>query len=183
MKAVNSIGLGGFSPIISATTLASSPAAVSGLRCATGTATSFGLCWNVPLSNGSPITHYNVEVGEKGIFPTQDVSNNFDVNDLTPDTTYRSDGPIDTYSVFALKLALSSHRIRVQAVNSIGVGPFSTPFKFSTLPLPPDAPRLECIQSNHNSLKLRWGDGKNLDLINYFVEMQEEGSEKYCETF
>lgn len=67
----------------------------------------------------------------------------------------------------------------MQAANAIGVGPFSTTFKFSTRPLPPDAPRLECVQASHNSLKLRWADGKNLDFINYFVEMQEEGSDKY----
>jgi hypothetical protein len=26
---------------------------------------------------------------------------------------------------------------------------------------------------------LRWGDGKNLNFINYTVEMQEEGSERW----
>lgn len=70
-------------------------------------------------------------------------------------------------------------RVRVQAANAIGVGPYSTAFKFSTRPLPPDAPRLECVQANHNSLKLRWADGKNLDFIHYSVEMQEDGSDKY----
>ena len=70
-------------------------------------------------------------------------------------------------------------RVRVQAANGIGIGPFSTAAKFSTRPLPPPAPRLECAQIGHNALKLRWGDGKNLNFLTYNVEMQEEGSERY----
>uniref|UniRef100_A0A0P5L944 Fibronectin type III domain-containing protein 3B n=1 Tax=Daphnia magna TaxID=35525 RepID=A0A0P5L944_9CRUS len=158
VQAVNAIGVSVFSPVSSVTTLASSPASVSGLRCTSVTATSLSLSWNVPHCNGSSITHYNVEIGDRGTFPTNDASTTFDANYLTPDTTYR---------------------VRVQAANAIGVGPYSTAFKFSTRPLPPDAPRLECVQANHNSLKLRWADGKNLDFIHYSVEMQEDGSDKY----
>ncbi len=88
-QAVNAVGLSGFSPVASITTLASSPAAVSGLRCASVTATSLSLCWNAPHCNGSSITHYNVEIGDRGTFPTNDASTTFDVNYLTPDTTYR----------------------------------------------------------------------------------------------
>lgn len=72
----------------------------------------------------------------------------------------------------------SRSRVRVQAANGIGIGPFSTAAKFSTRPLPPPAPRLECAQIGHNALKLRWGDGKNLNFLTYNVEMQEEGSER-----
>lgn len=90
---------------------------------------------------------------------------------------------VGPFSLSLSKLAFSPcvcvFRVRVQAANAIGVGPYSTAFKFSTRPLPPEAPRLECVQANHNSLKLRWADGKNLDFIHYSVEMQEDGSDKY----
>lgn len=88
-QAVNAIGLSAFSPVSSMTTLASSPASVSGLRCTCVTATSLSLSWNAPHCNGSSITHYNVEIGDRGTFPTNDCSTTFDVNYLTPDTTYR----------------------------------------------------------------------------------------------
>lgn len=65
-------------------------------------------------------------------------------------------------------------------MNAIGVGPYSSVLKCSTRPLPPSPPRLECAQISHNCLKLRWGDGKNLDFTQYSVEMQREGSEEYA---
>jgi hypothetical protein len=71
-------------------------------------------------------------------------------------------------------------RIRVQAVNAIGVGSFSSVAKCSTRPLPPSPPTLECVLAGHNHLKLRWGDGKNLDFIHYTLEMQEEDREEYA---
>ena len=71
-------------------------------------------------------------------------------------------------------ILLSVCRIRVQAVNAIGIGSFSPTLKCSTQPLPPAPPSLECILVSHNHLKLRWGDGRNLDFIHYSVEMQEE---------
>ena len=95
LQAVNAVGLSGFSPVASISTLASSPAAVSGLRCASVTATSLSLSWNAPHCHGSSITHYNVEIGDRGTLPTNDASTTFDVNYLTPDTTYRFDNRIE----------------------------------------------------------------------------------------
>lgn len=65
-------------------------------------------------------------------------------------------------------------RIRIQAVNSIGVGPFSTPTKVTTRALPPSPPRLECLSVAPNSLKLKWGDGRNPDMVQYTLEMEKE---------
>lgn len=50
-------------------------------------------------------------------------------------------------------------RIRIQALNSLGAGPFSHTFKLKTKPLPPQPPRLECTAFSHQTLRLKWGDG------------------------
>lgn len=49
----------------------------------------------------------------------------------------------------------------MQAVNGVGPGPFSSTARLSTRPLPPAPPRCECVNANHNSLKLKWGDTKS----------------------
>lgn len=64
----------------------------------------------------------------------------------------------------------------MQAVNAYGVGPFSSGVKATTRPLPPPPPRLECVSQTHSSLKLKWGDGKNPDLIQYMLEMARDNS-------
>uniref|UniRef100_A0A182QIP9 Fibronectin type-III domain-containing protein n=1 Tax=Anopheles farauti TaxID=69004 RepID=A0A182QIP9_9DIPT len=78
-------------------------------------------------------------------------SNMLLIGDLHPETTYR---------------------LRIQAVNAIGTGPFSSYIKFTTSPLPPKPPKLECAQAGYAHLKLRWGEGKSLDLARYYVEME-----------
>ena len=65
-------------------------------------------------------------------------------------------------------------RIRVQAVNSIGVGAFSTAIKVTTRSLPPSPPSVECVSAGPNNLKLKWGDGRNPDLVQYCLEMLRE---------
>lgn len=80
------------------------------------------------------------------------------------------------------------YKVRVQAVNSIGGGAFTTTCKVVTKPLPPKAPKLECIQFGYNSLKLKWGgDGvlaktsstTNLvDFQRFFVDMKLKNSSK-----
>lgn len=67
-------------------------------------------------------------------------------------------------------------RIRVQAVNAVGAGPFSSVLKTATLPLPPAPPVLECATQGHNFLKLKWGDGRNPNFTNYTVEMEKTKS-------
>ena len=62
----------------------------------------------------------------------------------------------------------------MQAVNGIGVGPYSAVTKVTTRALPPSPPRLECLCAAPNSLKLKWGDGRNPDLVRYTLEMEKE---------
>ncbi|ETE62163.1 Fibronectin type-III domain-containing protein 3a, partial [Ophiophagus hannah] len=56
-------------------------------------------------------------------------------------------------------------RIRIQAFNSLGTGPFSPSIKAKTKPLPPDPPHLECVVFSYQSLKLKWGEGPSRTLI------------------
>ena len=65
-------------------------------------------------------------------------------------------------------------RVRIQAVNGIGVGAFSSQVKFTTRALPPRPPKLECCGASHNSIKLKWGEGRNIDLITFTLEMDRE---------
>uniref|UniRef100_A0A182P942 Fibronectin type-III domain-containing protein n=1 Tax=Anopheles epiroticus TaxID=199890 RepID=A0A182P942_9DIPT len=85
-------------------------------------------------------------------------SNMLLISDLHPETTYK---------------------LRIQAVNGIGTGPFSSYIKFTTSPLPPKPPKLECAQAGFAHLKLRWGEGKNLDLARYYVEMENRRTGEY----
>ncbi|XP_055591779.1 fibronectin type-III domain-containing protein 3A-like isoform X1 [Uranotaenia lowii] len=74
----------------------------------------------------------------------------------------------------------TSYKLRIQAVNDIGSGPFSSYIKFTTAPLPPKPPKLECIQYGFSHLKLRWGEGKNLaDLARYYVEVENNRTGEY----
>jgi predicted phage tail protein len=151
VQAQNSAGVGPFSAIASCLTPPSSPGPVVSLR-ATATANTITLMWKEPLNNGSDIISFNIDLGEKHQISVSNVLE-YVIHDLLPETTYK---------------------IRVQAVNSIGVGAFSSAVKVTTRPLPPQPPRLECLSCTHNSLKLKWGEGKNPDLVQYVLEMMRD---------
>merc|ERR1712156_271195 len=89
-----------------------------------------------------------------GIISTEGPDTYFHVESLKPDTIYS---------------------IRVQAVNSVGSGSFSGTSRLSTRPLPPAPPRCECVNSNHNSIKLKWGDSKlnNASVLNSLTSMSD----------
>ena len=65
----------------------SSPGAVVSLR-ASATATSIHLTWKEPASNGSAVTSYSIDIGEKFVISVED-SLEYVVDDLTPETTYK----------------------------------------------------------------------------------------------
>ncbi|XP_066571394.1 fibronectin type-III domain-containing protein 3A [Amia ocellicauda] len=146
VQAVNVAGAGLFGEVAMVTTPASVPAAVplvqemgeealpAPLPCPS---TCLAVHWEEPCSHGAEITGYNVDFGER--HPLSVGRTNYCVlENLQPDTTYR---------------------IRVQAVNSVGAGPFSSSLKAQTRPLPPAPPTLECSVSGPQSLKLKWGEG------------------------
>lgn len=70
-------------------------------------------------------------------------------------------------------------RVRVQAVNAVGVGAFSMPIRVTTRALPPYPPALEFVNVGSNSVKLKWGDGKNVDLLRYVLEMRRDDYGRY----
>ena len=83
-----------------------------------------------------------------------------------------------THPIFTRRLTSlqpeSSYKCRVQAVNSVGSGPWSGPIRINTRPRPPSPPSLECIVRTHNSLKLRWGEGRSNALLLYKLEMENK---------
>ncbi|XP_063236459.1 fibronectin type-III domain-containing protein 3A isoform X2 [Bacillus rossius redtenbacheri] len=156
VQASNSAGWSAPSLAGTAATPASPPAAVSLPRCA-ATSSSLALSWPEPACHGADILHYVVDAGER-LMQTPGPARECRLEGLQPDTTYR---------------------LRVQAVNSVGPGPFSPVLRATTLRTPPPPPRLELVNAYHNYLKLKWGDGKNADFTRYVVEMEGPRSREF----
>ncbi|KAK3095390.1 hypothetical protein FSP39_014126 [Pinctada imbricata] len=150
VQAINSAGAGPYSSVGTCVTPPSSPASIVSIR-HSSTATTITLTWKEPNCNGSDIIAYNLDLGDKQ-FNISAVTE-YTIEDLQPETVYK---------------------VRIQAVNGIGVGPYSSPVRVTTRPLPPNPPRLECMAVSPNSLKLKWGDNKNLDMVTYTLEMERE---------
>ncbi|XP_036329357.1 uncharacterized protein LOC118741473 [Rhagoletis pomonella] len=148
VNASNAAGVSKWTTNINERTPAAVPAAPHIKDCEF-TATEVSLNWTEPECNGAPITAYTIEYSEKSI-TTTDTNTVYTVTGLLPETTYK---------------------FRLQAINKIGPGPFSAYAKLTTLPSPPTPPALECTGVGHNFIKLKWGDGKNLDFVKYYVEM------------
>ncbi|XP_061828359.1 fibronectin type-III domain-containing protein 3A isoform X2 [Nerophis lumbriciformis] len=118
--------------------------------------TCLGICWDPPCDHGAEITSYLVDLGERQPIVVGRVSKHV-IQHLQPDTSYR---------------------IRIQALNSLGAGPFSHTFKLKTKPLPPQPPRLECTAFSHQTLRLKWGDGPAKaaasDALQYQLQMEDK---------
>ncbi|KAL3282642.1 hypothetical protein HHI36_005817 [Cryptolaemus montrouzieri] len=148
VQAFNSAGFSQFSEVSSVKTPAAPPSTVT-LSKHSSTPTTISLHWNEPSDNGSEIIGYNIEIGEKQI---------------------TVEAPALSYEITNLQCN-TSYKIRIQAVNSIGEGPFSPILKVVTLKFPPSPPKLQCVGVGHNYLKLKWGEGKNMDYSQYCVEV------------
>ncbi|XP_068172930.1 fibronectin type-III domain-containing protein 3A isoform X2 [Antennarius striatus] len=118
--------------------------------------TCLGICWDPPCDHGSEITSYLIDLGERQPIAVGPVTKHI-IQHLQPDTSYR---------------------IRIQALNSLGAGPFSHSFKLKTKPLPPQPPRLECTAFSHQTLRLKWGDGptkaSTSDALQYQLQMGDK---------
>ncbi|MGH0161552.1 UNVERIFIED_CONTAM: hypothetical protein FKN15_041313, partial [Acipenser sinensis] len=163
-EAVNVAGAGLFSEVVLCVTPSSVPAAVSCLRVRDESevdvphyypSTCLALQWEEPCDHGSEITSYSIDFGDRQPITVARTTNHI-IENLQPDATYR---------------------IRIQALNSIGAGPFSHTIKLKTKPLPPEPPRLECTALSHQNLKLKWGEStaKSLqsDSIQYHLQMED----------
>uniref|UniRef100_A0A8C2AMY5 Fibronectin type-III domain-containing protein 3A n=1 Tax=Cyprinus carpio TaxID=7962 RepID=A0A8C2AMY5_CYPCA len=168
VQAVNVAGVGPFSDAVLCQTPCSVPAPVSkrdededeedeeARPLLYSPSTCLGLRWEAPCDHGSEITSYQIDLGERQPILTGPVTK-YIIQNLQPDTTYR---------------------IRIQALNSLGAGPFSHTFKLKTKPLPPLPPRLECTASSHQTLRLKWGDGpakaQPTDSLQYHLQMEDK---------
>ncbi|XP_036599354.1 fibronectin type-III domain-containing protein 3A isoform X1 [Trichosurus vulpecula] len=165
VQAVSVAGPGPFSEVVVCMTPASVPAVVTCLQGVSedeiespdySPSTCLAIRWEKPCDHGSEILSYSIDFGEKQTVTVGKISS-YVIDNLQPDTTYR---------------------IRIQALNSLGAGPFSHTIKLKTKPLPPDPPRLECAAYSHQNLKLKWGEGtpKTLptDSIQYHLLMEDK---------
>uniref|UniRef100_A0A8C6UN60 Fibronectin type III domain containing 3A n=1 Tax=Neogobius melanostomus TaxID=47308 RepID=A0A8C6UN60_9GOBI len=136
VQAVNVAGVGPFSEAVLCQTPCSVPAAITNIYQQQqhppfySPSTCLGLSWDPPCHHGSPITSYLIDLGERQPVVIGPVSKHV-IQNLQPDTSYR---------------------IRIQALNSLGAGPFSHMVKMKTKPLPPQPPRLECTAFSHQTL-------------------------------
>uniref|UniRef100_A0A8I5NJR3 Fibronectin type III domain containing 3B n=1 Tax=Papio anubis TaxID=9555 RepID=A0A8I5NJR3_PAPAN len=147
LQAFNQAGPGPYSELVLCQTPASAPDPVSTLcvleeepldAYPDSPSACLVLNWEEPCNNGSEILGYNIDLGDTSI--TVGNTTTHVMKDLLPETTYR---------------------IRIQAINEIGAGPFSQFIKAKTRPLPPLPPRLECAAAGPQSLKLKWGDSNS----------------------
>uniref|UniRef100_A0A3Q3H1G4 Fibronectin type-III domain-containing protein 3A n=1 Tax=Labrus bergylta TaxID=56723 RepID=A0A3Q3H1G4_9LABR len=168
VQAVNVAGVGPFSEAVLCQTPCSVPAAVSNIYMLKESeieyrpplfyspSTCLGISWDPPCDHGSEITSYLIDLGERQPIVVGPVTKHI-MQHLQPDTSYR---------------------IRIQALNSLGAGPFSHTFKLKTKPLPPQPPRLECTAFSHQTLRLKWGDGpakaSTSDALQYQLQMGDK---------
>uniref|UniRef100_A0A8C0GLE6 Fibronectin type-III domain-containing protein n=1 Tax=Chelonoidis abingdonii TaxID=106734 RepID=A0A8C0GLE6_CHEAB len=165
VQAVNIAGVGLFGDIGVVTTPASVPAAVSvlhlleedqmGIPCYLSAC--LAIQWEEPCCHGSDVIGYNIEYGEKQLVTVGRVTSHI-LENLHADTLYR---------------------IRIQAINNFGVGPFSHSIKAKTKPLPPDPPHLECVVFSYQSLKLKWGEGPSRALITNPTQFNLQMEDKF----
>ncbi|XP_009693250.1 PREDICTED: fibronectin type-III domain-containing protein 3a-like, partial [Cariama cristata] len=170
VQAVNVAGAGPFSEVVACMTPASVPAVVTCLRGLSehevesphySPSTCLAISWEKPCDHGSEILGYSIDFGDKQPITVGKVLTYF-IDGLQPDTTYR---------------------VRIQALNSLGAGPFSHTIKLKTKPLPPDPPRLECAAYSSQTLKLKWGEAtaKALtDSIQYHLQMEDKNGRFVC---
>jgi len=165
VQAVNAAGSSLYSNLASCVTSAAPPSNVTSVK-VYPKSTSMNITWKEPANNGSPITGYYIDIGEKELIFAGPDSTEHTIDEILPDTTYR---------------------IRVRAINSMGQGPFSSTVKCQTKSLPPDVPLLECVVATSNSIKLKWTNVNHSSpslhhtteqtmarLILYNVEMQNK---------
>ncbi|CAH0749158.1 unnamed protein product [Diatraea saccharalis] len=147
VSAINSAGRGAWSGVRDVLMPRAPPAAPTGLR-HEATADSLRLCWRAPASHGADVLGYRVEVDDDA-YETEGPTPERLVDGLQPDTVYR---------------------VRVAALNELGLGDWSEEARAATRPMPPSPPQLKFAQASHNFLKLEWasaGEGAQ-----YCVEMR-----------
>lgn len=150
--------------LASCVTPASPPSTVTSVK-VHPKSTSITITWKEPVNNGSPITGYYIDIGEKELIFVSPEFTEYVVDEVLPDTIYK---------------------IRVRAVNTIGQGSFSSTVKCQTKSLPPDPPQLECVTSTCNSIKLKWTTLNHIlpavsdRVLTYIIEMEGKDGNFNC---
>lgn len=85
---MNSAGPGPYSMLASCVTPAAPPAIVTSVKAVTKS-TSMNITWKEPANNGSPITGYNIDIGEKELIFVSPELTEYTIDEVLPDTIYR----------------------------------------------------------------------------------------------
>ena len=85
---MNSAGPGPYSMLASCVTPAAQPAIVTSVKALTKS-TSMTITWKEPAHNGSPITGYYIDIGEKELIFVSPEIPEYTIAEVLPDTVYR----------------------------------------------------------------------------------------------
>ncbi|XP_052746072.1 fibronectin type-III domain-containing protein 3a-like isoform X2 [Bicyclus anynana] len=153
VRAANAAGRGAWSGVRDALTPRAPPAAPAGLR-HDAAADSLRLQWRAPDAHGAEVLRYRVQVDDAA-FETEGPTPERLVEGLEPDTVYR---------------------VRVAALNELGLGDWSEEARAATRPRPPAPPALRCALAAHNFLRLEWAGA---DGAQYCVEMRAPDAREF----
>eukprot|EP00731_Ephydatia_muelleri_P029553 Em0021g76a len=157
VRATSAVGNSEWSSPVEVTTLPSHPSSPSSLSVLSQTSTSLLVGWFAPDANGAAITQYWVEMASPPLticVPAMETQCLF--RDLSPDTTYK---------------------LRVQAENAAGKGPFSAYIHGSTLLAPPTPPRLALVSAGSQYLKVTWACKRTgQPLLQYVLQSSTDGT-------
>eukprot|EP00041_Stephanoeca_diplocostata_P031349 m.975434 g.975434 ORF g.975434 m.975434 type:complete len:1130 (+) comp23940_c0_seq1:108-3497(+) len=140
VKAVNAMGISDCSAEVQHgfQTCPAVPSAPPDLKVVSVDEHSVSIAWGEPADNGSRIQAYSLQVNGKKIasLPKATLSaKEHTLRDLEPSTTYK---------------------FRIQAINSVGNGPFGSPVSALTKLVPPSGPIIDVVSASTSALKIKW---------------------------
>lgn len=137
LQASNLNGASAFSQCVECLTPAAVPSMIASVKIEDIKSDLIHVSWKQPSCNGDQVTFYNIDIGNSAPITvySEKLNCEYKLTMLQPDTIYK---------------------LRVQAANSMGVGPYSSIVKVKTKALVPVAPNLESVSSTYNSVKLKW---------------------------
>ncbi len=88
IQAVNSAGPSPYSMLVSCVTPAAPPSIVTSVKIYPKS-TSMTITWKEPANNGSSITGYYIDIGEKELIFASPELTEYTIDEVLPDTAYR----------------------------------------------------------------------------------------------